>query len=420
MTQRRYDLLESIGTDRGAKVDRRTGFLHAQVRPTRTGIMVYRHADGSVTRELKHPDDVFDPASLATLERIVITRGHPRDSNGKPLDLTTKTVKELQVGHGGSRIARERVGDEEHPIVDATVTDASVVADITRKDAPLDQVSLGYSVEVIDESGVWNGQPYDKRHKNIRYDHLAVALQHGGRGGSTVNFVLDEADGVLVHDDDPQPQQQQRKDDDTMGNIRITLDEVGLDIDPTAWSILSPLVAKRDAAIKSHASTIATLTDEKTKLEAARDQALKTAADEKKRADEAEAKAKAPREIKPILQTLQKGRRIVELDEKAVDAILGDADPIAATHRAVVLLACADEADALKGKSPAYFEARFDALASTSQRRDSTEPVAGALQQARPAPRVDEKVLEDALYPDKDPLSYLDTRDYASRERAGA
>jgi uncharacterized protein len=407
VSARRYDLLSPIGLRNGARVDERTGFLHAPVRPTRTGIMLYRMADGSISRELKHPEDVFDPASLATLERVVATRGHPRDSKGRPVDVTTDTVDRLKVGHAGDKIERQRVRDEDHPVVAMTITDAPTVKAIVEDG--LDQVSMGYTVEIVDEPGVWNGQAYDRRHKNIRYDHIAVALPMGGRGGSTVNVVLDEADAELVLDGEPMPSSPpQRKDDDTMATIRITLDSIGFDIDPAAWSVLQPLIAKRDAALEQFKTDAAAHAKALEKLEGERDAAKADAAKEKKRADDAEAKASSPVSVKPLLTTLAAARKLVQLDEKAVDAILADKEPIARTHREVVLAVCKDEAESLKDKSAAYFEARFDALVASVKRTDATAPVAGALFTAAPAPDVDAKKLDEVLYPEGDPLAYLD------------
>ncbi len=407
MSARRYDLLQPIGLRNGARVDERTGFLHAPVRPTRTGILLYRMADGSISRELKHPEDVFDPASLATLERVVATRGHPRDSKGRPIDVTTDTVGRLKVGHVGDKIERQRVRDEDHPVVAMTINDAATVKAIVEDG--LDQVSMGYTVDVVDEPGVWNGQPYDRRHRNIRYDHIAVALPMGGRGGSTVNVVLDEADAELVLEGDPSPSSPpQRKDDDTMANIRITLDSIGFDIEPTTWSVLQPLIAKRDAALEQLKADAAETAKTIAKLEGERDAAKADATKEKKRADDAEAKASSPVSVKPLLATLAAARKLVQLDEKAVDAILADKEPIARTHREVVLAVCKDEAESLKDKSAAYFEARFDALVAGVKRTDATAPVAGALFTAAPPPDVDSKKLDEVLYLDGDPLAYLD------------
>ena len=57
--------------------DAETGFLFAPVQPTRAGVFVYQDSSGKTVRELRDDADVFDPASLATLENAVITNSHP-------------------------------------------------------------------------------------------------------------------------------------------------------------------------------------------------------------------------------------------------------------------------------------------------------------------------------------------------------
>jgi hypothetical protein len=129
-----------------ARFDEETGFLHAPIRSTRTGVFEYRRKDGTISRELRHPEDVFDEASLESLKRVVLTEGHPRKSDGSPLDVTTDNVETLQVGHGGDTIRRENVGGWDHPTLDATVTRKAVVRKIPSQDHAgmfLNHLSMG-------------------------------------------------------------------------------------------------------------------------------------------------------------------------------------------------------------------------------------------------------------------------------------
>src|SRR5690606_30921164 len=122
---------------------------------TRTGVFRYVRADGSISNELKHPDDVFEPASLETLKRLVVTRGHPRRDDGRPYDVTADNVAALQVGHGGDTIDRVKVDGEEHPKFGVTVTRREVARSIVGADnkPKRDQVSLGYTTVLVPESG---------------------------------------------------------------------------------------------------------------------------------------------------------------------------------------------------------------------------------------------------------------------------
>ncbi|WP_187293879.1 DUF2213 domain-containing protein [Gloeobacter kilaueensis] len=52
--------------------------------------------------------------------------------------------------------------------------------------------SAGYSTVSILERGVYRGQPYTHRQKNIRYNH--VCLTDSGRGGTQVSVLMDSSD----------------------------------------------------------------------------------------------------------------------------------------------------------------------------------------------------------------------------------
>jgi hypothetical protein len=54
------------------------------------------------------------------------------------------------------------------------------------------ELSLGYTLDHDTTPGEWNGQPYDVRQKNIRYNHLSVVKK--ARGGSLCRFNIDGQD----------------------------------------------------------------------------------------------------------------------------------------------------------------------------------------------------------------------------------
>jgi len=55
------------------------GALRFDARLTRTGVFAYRMPDGSVRRELRHPDHVFKPDSLKSLALATLTLRHPQE-----------------------------------------------------------------------------------------------------------------------------------------------------------------------------------------------------------------------------------------------------------------------------------------------------------------------------------------------------
>lgn len=164
------------------------GHLRVDCHATRTGVFRYYNEDGSYRDELRHPDQVFDPKSLATLGGVPVTLLHP---------------PELASPENFGKYGTGTVGDE----VDATLNPfVRVTLNVQRADAQkaiesgIKEVSLGYLTDSIEESGVWEGQPYTHRqigveHKDgryIEYNHLAIVPQ--GRAGSNVRIHFDGAD----------------------------------------------------------------------------------------------------------------------------------------------------------------------------------------------------------------------------------
>jgi hypothetical protein len=364
-TTRRYDLLAPLshGGQAGARLDGLTGFLHARVRPTRCGVLVYRHVDGTTTRELRHPEDVFDEASLESLKRIVVTRGHPRDGKGRPLDVTADNVAALQVGQLGDALEREELLGHDHIAAGLTVTKKDVVTSMVENRR--DQCSVGYTADVVDEAGTYLGQPYDKRQRNIRYNHLAVDID-AGRGGATVNVLLDEADAVLVADDDPPPAAR-------TDTVKITLrldDNTTIELDAEVATPIRAALTARDARVKELETQLKAKSDEADKATAAADQAKTDLADAKKKADEAPAGPK----LSELLDTLTAVRLVApKLSAKKLADALDGKEPIPTLRKLAVLSACKDEAPKLEKKSDAYLEARFDALVEAAKDREDDD-----------------------------------------------
>ncbi len=116
------------------------GFLHDTPVVTSTGIFEYALPDGKVRRELRLPEHVFDRDSLASY-------------SGKPVIIT----------HEAGSIDKSNVMDE---IVGTILSDGYqdgnnvrcriVIHDIDKvKRIPFRELSLGYSLDLIEEPGEW-------------------------------------------------------------------------------------------------------------------------------------------------------------------------------------------------------------------------------------------------------------------------
>ena len=167
------------------------GFLHDTPIVTSTGIFEYGLPDGGVRRELRLPEHVFDKKSLASYA-------------GKPVIIT----------HEAGSIDKDNVMKEiVGTILSEGFQDGSdvrckvVIHDIDKvKKTPYRELSLGYNLDLIEEPGEWNGEPYDAIQTNIRINHLAIV--ESARAGEQAHLNLD---GKKVELDDKKSKGGNRK-----------------------------------------------------------------------------------------------------------------------------------------------------------------------------------------------------------------
>ena len=161
------------------------GYLHADnALATRAGIFTYHHADGSVTRELRHPDEVFKEDSASTLIQRPIVDNHP--ISGK---VTPGNIKHLSIGTCGNKTERT---DDDYLKISLLINDAAAISKITKNEKV--ELSCGYHADVVEESGEYKGEKYDHVQKNIIYNHLA--LVNKGRAGGKARVYLDSEDAA--------------------------------------------------------------------------------------------------------------------------------------------------------------------------------------------------------------------------------
>ena len=168
----RVQRLDSIPLD--ATHWTKEGYLIDHPVVTSVGIFEYTNPDGSIRRELRLPENVFDPDSLASYK-------------GKPVILT----------HDAGVVDKNNV-DEEHigTILSEGYQDGDdvrceiVIHDTdTMKQSGLRELSLGYSLYLDETPGTWRGQPYDAIQKNIRINHLALVDK--ARAGDQARLNID-------------------------------------------------------------------------------------------------------------------------------------------------------------------------------------------------------------------------------------
>jgi uncharacterized protein len=154
------------------------GFLKGPCLLTRTGVLMYRNLDGSIRRELRHPDEVLKPESLETLKLLPVINEHPTNGTGL---VTPETAKELSIGSTGENTFTENIDGQIFLGQNIVISDKSGIEAVENGKKGL---SLAYVYDRDWTPGVYNGESYDLVQRNIRYNHLA--LTKSGRAGSLV------------------------------------------------------------------------------------------------------------------------------------------------------------------------------------------------------------------------------------------
>lgn len=152
---------------------------------TRVGVLTYRTQDGRTVRELRPREEVFDAASLATLDDAPVTDLHP------PSLVDPASWKQHAVGH-----VRAPRADGDKVAGDLLVLDAEAIRRIEAGERV--EVSCGYTCELEMASGTYEGEPYDAIQRGIRYNHAGLGPRGWGRAGPEVALRLDAAHEVIA------------------------------------------------------------------------------------------------------------------------------------------------------------------------------------------------------------------------------
>lgn len=166
----------------GSTIFDEQGFLHDTPIVTSVGIFEYGLPDGGVRRELRLPEHVFSKDSLASYvgKPIIVTHDAGPIDKGNVMEEIVGTI--LSEGFRDGSDVRCKI----------------VIHDIDKvKKTPYRELSLGYDLDLIEEPGEWEGQPYDAIQTNIRINHLAIV--ENARAGERAHLNLD---GKKVGSDD--------------------------------------------------------------------------------------------------------------------------------------------------------------------------------------------------------------------------
>lgn len=343
----------------------RQGYLKADSLPTRAGVFEYRFMDGTVRRELRHPDDVFDSESIDSLQDICVTNDHPT----VPLDV--QNTKDYSVGHTSGPASKH---DDFFIKSTLLITQQKAINDILKSGK--EQLSCGYHCEVIDENGIWEGQQYDSRQKNIRYNHIAIVDE--GRAGPMAKIKLDSVDAIMSSEKSSGYQDQNMFQLDAKGDsqnkgdikmaIKFNLDGLEYELQDSLSGLATKMKEKLDN-IASLEKDLANLKSENEKLTGKLDGAN---IELNKKSAELEAAKKAVPSDKEMVK-LAKGRMDVEAVAKKV---LGDdfnVDELETIELKKKVLEKACPETKLDGRSVDYVDGIFDSLTKSNKLDGNTQ-----------------------------------------------
>lgn len=279
------------------------GGLLAKGNLTRTGVLLYQNEDGTIRRELRHPDEVFAPASLSTLRAAPLTERHPSTTNAASGQVNADNWSSLAVGHVGEDVSAQGT------FVTATVRVQSARIAKAVQDGALKEFSCGYTCTLDMTPGEYNGEKYDGIQREIRYNHVGIGPVGWGRAGSDVAI---RADGVSYY-------------------ARMTLEEAL-------------------AALATEKATNAALSKRNDELQGRLDSAVSRAdAAEKRAPNEADISARVDAKMALL---------------GSVREVLGDKAPATGSDRDLQVAVILSESPEFKadGRSEDYVRARFDAI----------------------------------------------------------
>lgn len=356
-TVRRYDISSIDFMDIDSN-----GFLRGDGIVTRVGVFTYANSDGTLRKELRHPDDVLLIGSLNTMRMIPVTDGHTEMVN-------PSNYKRLAVGHVGENIRP----DGSHVVAPVVINDELMINKVEGGQRAL---SLGYKVDLIDEKGEYDGQVYDCRQTNIRYNHLAIVNR--GRAGADAKlkfdgFNLDGDDAILVEEEEKKKDKNKsvkKKCDTGINNPKKevkrmdsshNLDGISYPCAPEISNFINKLQSKFDTLDAENTANLDKIADLETKVDtitAERDDArdkLKVL-EEKDNTDEVNAAVKERVDILSVVNKVIKDGKIkVDGKDKKID----DATNVE-LKKAVILSQYPDVN--FDEKSDDYINARYDAV----------------------------------------------------------
>lgn len=316
------------------------GFLSGSSIVTRTGVFKYVNKDGSIRRELRHPDEVLNQDSLDTLKLKPVTDGHP------PVLVNSKNHKQYSVGNIGENVNAD--SSSGNISVSYTIQDEKAIANVLNGKREL---SLGYRLDLEEKAGIYNGEEYTHIQRNIRYNHLAIVNKARAGNVASINVDGEDADIYELNVD---------LDDDLDSRKDKQMNLIDINLDGLTYKA-SPEVVKEVEKLKA---SIANFDASAKELKAAADKAQANFDNAQEKIKELEQKVSND-SIDEIVNSR------IELITKSSAFVNADSLKGLSTreiHEAVIKSKFKDVDNSKR--SDEYVEARFDAILEDASKED--------------------------------------------------
>lgn len=306
------------------------GYILASAPIAKVGVYTYHLGNGQTRKELVDSETLSSIEANDSLKLKPVTNNHPQERT-----VNSGNSKRRTVGSVGETIENQ----DGFLMANFSITDSETVKDINngRK-----QLSPGYKVDLVMDSGTFNGEHYDAIQRNRRYNHLAIV--DNARGGDQLRLNIDHADGedAIVEDIFDNNNNEESR---SMATYRI--DGLEYEAAPEVVNHISKLTTKIDTLD----SDIKTVKDNLSKAEAKCD----TAEEQIKELEKKDSKEEIANAVKARI-TLEKNATKV-LNEDNFDGIT-DEDLM----KKVVLKKYPDAKEKLDSKGEVYVAARYDTV----------------------------------------------------------
>jgi hypothetical protein len=309
------------------------GYLKADAIVTRSGIFEYKNVDGTIRKELRSPEEVFKTDSMESMKMIPVTDLHPR---GMFVDASNS--KDLAIGHTG-----ENIRQSEDFIIAPLVINRKDGVESVKKGRK--ELSLGYNADLILEPGIWNGQKYDGRQENIRYNHLAIV--DSARAGKEACLHIDESDINVSNNLKPKGAKMPQL---NLDGIQYEAAQEVINRLQKVESENASLKVKLDTAETANTKNTAAIDEQKTKIE---------------KMEKIDHSAEITAAVTSRIALEKKAAKV--LDEKEIEALSGK--PEIEIKKSVIVKLHKDVK--LDDKNPDYINARFDAAMENEKNFDA-------------------------------------------------